>query len=206
MRAGRITAIVGPMFAGKSTELLRLYERARRGRRRVFLVKALRDSRWSALRVETHDGDGVVADARVRDAAHLLDVALPWLVSAGERPLVCIDEAQFISQGTHQSPGALADAVRLLARRGADVALALLAIDHRGEPWHGVGPLLCFAHPIICVSAVCSRCGSDDAVHSHRTSGGDALVEVGGAEAYEALCETCFAAATRHLEVGHVVG
>lgn len=206
MRAGRITVTSGPMFAGKSSDLLRLRARALRGHRKVLLVKALRDSRWSAARVETHDGDGVEADARVRDAAHLLEVALPWLPSAGERPLVCIDEAQFISQGTHQSPGALADAVRVLARSGADVALALLAIDHRGEPWHGVGPLLCFAHHIQSMSAVCSRCGSDDAVHSHRTSGSDALVEVGGAEAYEALCEACFAAATQHLEVGHVVG
>jgi hypothetical protein len=53
--AGEIQLIFGPMFSGKSTELLRRVRRFKAARRRCLLVKYIADTRYSESSVSTHD-------------------------------------------------------------------------------------------------------------------------------------------------------
>ena len=55
--SGRIEIILGPMFSGKSTELLRRLKRHEIAKKRVFLVKHTSDDRYegSDTSVVTHD-------------------------------------------------------------------------------------------------------------------------------------------------------
>ena len=52
---GSITLILGPMFSGKSTELLRCIRRFEVARKRVVLLKFRADTRYSESAVVSHD-------------------------------------------------------------------------------------------------------------------------------------------------------
>jgi ATP:corrinoid adenosyltransferase len=53
---GAIEIVVGPMFAGKTTELLRRVQRYEAAGLSVAVVKSSKDDRYSAAHVVTHDG------------------------------------------------------------------------------------------------------------------------------------------------------
>jgi thymidine kinase len=54
-KVGRIELITGPMFAGKTTELLRRIERSELARLNCAVLKYARDDRYSTDNVATHD-------------------------------------------------------------------------------------------------------------------------------------------------------
>ncbi len=52
---GRIELIIGPMFAGKSTELIRRVNRLRIRNLQPLLLKSSEDTRFSNTQIQTHD-------------------------------------------------------------------------------------------------------------------------------------------------------
>jgi len=64
-------------------------------------------------------------------------------------------------------------------------------MDFKGEPFGPMPDLLATAEYVTKVHAICMRCG-DLANHSHRITGGDALVQLGEKDSYEPLCRNCF--------------
>jgi thymidine kinase len=173
---GRIELIKGPMFAGKSTELMRRMWRYRI-HRRCALVKPASDTRYSTLRVSTHDK--ISADARV---AERLGEALAW---ADEFDVLLVDEGQFFPD--------LADAAGGLADAGKTVVVAALSGDFRRAPFEQVARLEPLADSVLMLTAVCA-CGRD-APFSKRIGArdDDPVVKVGGAETYAACCRVCWA-------------
>lgn len=172
---GRIELITGPMFAGKSTELMRRMWRYRI-HRRCALVKPASDTRYSTLRVSTHDK--ISADARV--AGHLGE-ALAW---ADEFDVLLVDEGQFFPD--------LASAASRLADAGKIVVVAALSGDFRRMPFEQVSLVGALADSMLMLTAVCA-CGRD-APFSKRLGAkdDDPVVKVGGAETYVACCRECW--------------
>ncbi len=52
---GRIEVILGPMFSGKSTELLRRIRRHTIANQKCFVIKYKNDTRYSDESMSTHD-------------------------------------------------------------------------------------------------------------------------------------------------------
>ncbi|MCP2264313.1 thymidine kinase [Promicromonospora thailandica] len=194
--AGRLEVIAGPMFAGKSEELLRRVRRARIAGRGVLVVSHALDTRRGAGRVTSHSG-AAVPSRTVSDAA-----GIPALVADGDDgapvELVAIDEAQFFGAG-------LVPVVSELAEQGLVVVVAGLSVTFDGQPFAPLPELMALAESVEKLTAVCSVCGADAAFHvrvaatPEPESPGGALVpvaaHVGGAESYEARCR-------RHLSPG----
>lgn len=55
MKRGRIELIIGPMFAGKSTELLRRVKRHEIAGSKCLRIKYADDTRYSVDSISTHD-------------------------------------------------------------------------------------------------------------------------------------------------------
>ena len=55
MQVGRIELILGPMFAGKTTEMLRRIEREEISKKQCVVLKYSKDQRYSVSCVSTHD-------------------------------------------------------------------------------------------------------------------------------------------------------
>jgi thymidine kinase len=181
-RMGGIEVVCGPMFCGKSEELIRRLRRAAIARLAVVCVKPAIDIR--------HSPDDVVSHAGARLAARAIGDARELLELRGEADVIGIDEAQFFD-------GRLVGVCEELAASGISVICAGLDRDYRGQPFGPMAELLCRADNVTKLQAVCVRCGSDATLSQRLVNGepapfDDATVVVGGAERYEARCRACF--------------
>lgn len=176
---GRIEVICGPMFAGKTEELLRRVRRATIAGRRVAVVGHALDDRHGGGRLASHVGldHPSVAASTAAD----LERAIP-----DGTEIVAIDEAQFFG------PDLIAVATRLAAR-GMTVIVAGLDVTFDGKPFEPLPSLMAFAERVDKLTAICSVCGEEAVFHvrmgAPAASAADLVTEhVGGTELYQARC------------------
>ena len=174
---GWIEVICGPMFSGKSEELIRRLRRAVIARRRVQVFKPAIDVRYSPNEIVSH-ADTRMNSEVVGEASQILERTDP------RTQVVGIDEANFLGP-------ALIDVAERLADGGKQVIIAGLDTDYMGRPFAPLPELLCRAESITKTLAVCMRCGNP-AKHTQRLYESDDLILVGAAGMYEARCRRCF--------------
>jgi thymidine kinase len=174
---GWIEVVCGPMFSGKSEELMRRLRRAMIARKRVQVFKPAIDTRYSNDEIVSH-GDIRMKSEVVKDAADIL-VRLDWRTQ-----VVGIDESNFFSPE-------LVDIASQLADTGKQVIVAGLDTDYMGRPFSPMPTLLTLAESITKTLAICMRCGNP-AKHTQRLVESDDLIVVGAGGMYEARCRRCF--------------
>jgi thymidine kinase len=172
-----LEVVCGPMFAGKTTMLLRRVAEARAAGVVVQIVRPALDHRSAADAIETHGGE--------RMQGISVASAQQVIAAVGEAQLVVIDEAHFFG-------GALAGACEALLHRGVSVIAAGVDIDHFGGAFEPFPALFAMAHAVHRLQGTCARCGQPS-THTQRLVPGGARIVVGGAEAYEPRCAACFA-------------
>lgn len=174
---GWIEVICGPMFSGKSEELIRRLRRAQIARKRVQVFKPVLDDRYSSIEIVSHGDQRMVAEA-VSSAAGMVEKV------AAHTQVIGIDEANFFGAGLIEAAAQLADS-------GKQVILAGLDTDYLGRPFAPMPDLLCLAETITKMLAICMRCGNP-AKHTQRLVDSRDLIVVGAAGIYEARCRACF--------------
>jgi thymidine kinase len=180
-RGGWLEVICGPMFSGKSDEMIRRLRRAEIAGQRVVIFKPLIDDRYDATDVVSHAGARMQA-LPISSAAEIADEARGFDV-------VGIDEAQFLGEGVVMT-------ALHLAARGVRVVVAGLDQDFRRRPFGPMPELLAHAEFVDKLQAVCHRCGGTATTTQRLVNGepasysGDTVV-VGAAEQYEARCRGC---------------
>ena len=174
---GWIEVICGPMFSGKSEELIRRLRRARIARKRVQVFKPVLDNRYSADEIVSH-GDQRM-DSEVVSSAKEMLTKLDWRTQ-----VIGIDESNFFGPD-------LVEVTAQLADTGKQVIIAGLDTDFLGRPFSPMPELLCVAESITKTLAICMRCGNP-AKHTQRLVESDDLIVVGAAGMYEARCRRCF--------------
>ena len=174
---GWIEAICGPMFSGKSEELMRRLRRAMIARKRVQVFKPAIDSRYSNDEIVSHTEMRMKSETvyKVSDILSQLD----WRTQ-----VVGIDEANFLGQELVEMATQLADS-------GKQVIVAGLDTDYMGRPFPPMPDLLTLAESITKTLAICVRCGNP-AKHTQRLVESSDLIVVGAAGMYEARCRRCF--------------
>ncbi|HEY2326454.1 MAG TPA: thymidine kinase [Gaiellaceae bacterium] len=181
-RGGWLEVICGPMFCGKSEELIRRLRRAEIAGQKCLIIKPLIDDRYDVGHVVSHAG----AKMRAVTASTSDEV----LRLAGGYDAVGIDEIQFFDEH-------IADTVDELVRRGVRVVAAGLAQDFRGLPFGAMPTLLCVAEFVDKLEAVCHRCGGPATMTQRLVDGKPApfageTIQVGALDSYEARCRACF--------------
>jgi thymidine kinase len=177
---GRMEVITGPMFSGKSEELIRRLKRAQIARLRVVSFKPDIDLRYQPDAIATHTAQTIEAVA-VRDVERMRAVLFPVLDTID---VVGIDEAQFFD-------GTLIGLAMELVQAGKRVLLAGLDTTFAGEPFAPIPELMAIADEVLKLSAVCMVCGAP-AIHTQRLGTSQQLVVVGATGVYEARCRACF--------------
>ena len=170
-REGRIEAISGGMFSGKSEELVRRLRRATIARQTVQVFKPVADTRHDPQRLITRDKRELEA-VSVACSCDIRQKLLPGVQVVG------IDEAQFFDDG-------LVELVCELAVSGVRVIVAGLDLDYLRRPFGPMLVILALAEYVDKVHAVCMRCGAP-AHYSQRMAGGGEQLQVGDTESYEA--------------------
>ncbi|MGB9680176.1 MAG: thymidine kinase [Thermoanaerobacteraceae bacterium] len=179
---GFIEVIVGPMFSGKSEELIRRIKRAQIAKQKVQVFKPAIDDRYSLDKVVSHNGANINAISIVK-ASEILD----YLDEDTE--VIAVDEIQFFDSK-------IVDIVRIIADSGKRVICAGLDMDFRGEPFGPTPEIMAIAESVDKLTAICVMCGNP-ATRTQRLINGepakynDPIIMVGAKESYEARCRKC---------------
>lgn len=174
---GWIEVICGPMFSGKSEELIRRLRLAQIAKQRVQIFKPAIDNRYEAEYITSHSEQKFICTP-VKDVDQILSNI------RDNTRVVGIDEAQFFDP-------TIVDVCERLANRGVRVIVAGLDQDYLGKPFGAMPLLLAIADSVSKNQAVCVICGGL-ATKSQRITTDDARVVVAAGETYEARCRNCF--------------
>jgi len=181
-RDGWIEVICGPMFAGKTEELLRRVKRLEYARKNIVVFKPIIDNRYSENEVVSHNNNRTksVNISHARQIFTHIDA---------NTDVVAIDEIQFLDE----------EAVPIcehLAEQGIRVIVSGLDRDFRGEPFSFMPKLLAISEYVTKLTAICVKCGIP-ATRTPRIVNGkparydDPIVLIGAEESYEARCRSC---------------
>lgn len=177
MDTGAIEVICGPMFSGKTEELIRRLRLARIAKQRVQIFKPVLDNRYDTEHITSHINQKFVCTA-VSEAKEVLEKL------EDQTRVVGIDEVQFFKED-------LIAVCEKLARRRLRVIVAGLDQDYLGKPFGPIPQLLAIADDCTKLKAVCMICGRE-ATKSQRLTQEKEQVVVGATEHYEARCRLCF--------------
>ena len=182
--SGWIEVICGPMFSGKTEELIRRLVRAQIAKQKVAIFKPSTDNRFEEEYIVSHN-QRKIKSLQVLDTALILDYL-------NKADVFGIDEAQFFDKS-------IVNTCKSLANLGKRVVVAGLEKDYLAKSFGSMPELLIKAEYITKVNAICMSCG-DPANFSHRISTEITQVVVGETDKYEALCRRCYIENTEDTE------
>lgn len=173
---GWIEVVCGPMFSGKTEELIRRLRRAMIARQNVLVFKPLIDTRYDDKNIMSHSNLSLPSQP-IASAQEILNHVTP------ETQVVGIDEVQFFDND-------LVGICQQLADKGIRVICAGLDQDYRGLPFEPVPQLLAVAEYISKTLAICMVCGNP-ASRTQRLIKSKERILVGASNVYEARCRNC---------------
>lgn len=174
--SGWIEVICGPMFSGKTEELIRRLKRAKIARLNVEIFKPMLDTRYDEEKVVSHDAN-FIHSTPVESSSNIE-------LLADDCEVVGIDEAQFFDDG-------IVEVCNHLANRGIRVIVAGLDLDYTGLPFGPMPNLLATAEYVTKLHAICTHTG-DMAHFSYRMSPDDKQVMLGERQEYEPVSRETF--------------
>jgi len=183
MSEGQLEVITGPMYSGKTSELIRRINRAEVAEQKVKCFKPVLDDRYSESEIGSHDGNSVQA-LMVENSRQIVSHVKE------NDDVVVIDEANFFD-------GRLIGNLQSLANQGYRVIAAGTDQTFRGTPFAPVDGLMAVADRVDKLQAVCQRCGDDASMNQRLDQSGEPAsveeptVKVGGDDIYEARCRDC---------------
>ncbi|KAJ6235924.1 thymidine kinase [Anaeramoeba flamelloides] len=173
---GQIQLILGPMFGGKSSELIRRARKYSIANKKSTVIKFARDTRYSVDKCSTHDK--VMMDA-VPCTGKLFEVE----DKVKDYDVIGIDEGQFFEDVVEFSEH--------MANKGKVVLIAALDGTFERKPFGRVLELVAKAEQVIKLNAVCMLTYKD-AAFSKRISQEKEVQVIGGSDKYVAVSREGF--------------
>ncbi len=173
---GWLEAICGPMFSGKTEELIRRLNRAIIAGQKVEIFKPSIDKRYDKENVISHNKNSI--------RSTVVNFADDILLLSGESDVIGIDEVQFFDDQ-------IVRVANKLANQGKRVIMAGLDIDFEGKPFGPMPMLLAHAEYVSKLHAICVKCGAL-ASFSYRLSDQISQILIGEKDFYEPRCRRCF--------------
>lgn len=187
---GTVELILGPMFSGKSTELMRKIDRFIIAKNQCVIIKYEKDTRYSD-KFCTHD-------LQERDC-----IATETLENLFFNDDICeklynvdvigIDEGQFF--GDH-----LRAFCQIMAAYGKKIIIAALDGTFERKPWDSISNIIPICDKIHKLTAICD-CGKEapftqlknkkNYFKANKTENGEPEL-IGGSELYQAVCRDCY--------------
>lgn len=171
-----LEVITGPMFSGKTEELIRRLRRAQIAKQHIAVFKPHIDTRFVGL--GSHSKQEFPATEIHKDTPQML------LGMVGDAHVVGIEEAQFFAP-------AIVETIQILVEHNKRVIVAGLDLDAWGRPFGSMPVLMALAERVNKYTAICTVCGQD-ATRSRKivTTGG--VEDVGADDKYDARCRAHF--------------
>lgn len=177
IKAGYLEIIMGPMFSGKTTYLMDIYDDCQQNGDTVLAINYAKDTRYHETMLSTHDKR--VCPCLFAETIGSLTGTEDLTKSAD---VILINEGQFFAD----IYDVVIYMVEVLKKR---VYVCGLDGDFRRQKFGGLLDLVPVCDSIIKLKSKCS-CG-EDALFSHRKVDNDEQVLI-GSDIYVPLCRTCY--------------
>ncbi|GAC1413125.1 MAG: thymidine kinase [Candidatus Doudnabacteria bacterium] len=183
--------ITGPMYSGKTEELIRVLNRAEIAGKKILVIKPKTDIRTANEIASRRKTDfksnqfnkySSFSAYPVESAAEVLS-----LINVHRPSVLGMDEAQFFDKWMVDF---LADFLRVNSGEDIMVVAAGLDMDAWGRPFGIMPQLMTIADHVQKETAICFVC-KKPALFTQKLSDSGSLVEIGDFDIYEARCRTC---------------
>lgn len=183
-KKGSLEVICGPMFSGKSEELIRRLRRATIAQQGVVVFKPSIDNRLSTEHIVSHNGSRISAFA-IHDTSEIIEYGM-----RDDVHVIGFDETQFFDNS-------IVPVICTLVEAGKRVIVGGLDLDFRGAPFGSMPLLMAIANQVTKLQAICTICGNDANFTQRLVDGqaarhDDPIILVGAQEAYQARCRQCY--------------
>jgi len=185
IRHAYLEVIVGPMYSGKTEELIRRAQRAVLGKKKVVVFKHAIDTRYGKdAKIYSHSGMAF-SSVIIQKAAEILKQVNSHI------DIVAIDEAQWLGEE-------LIPVVEKLLKSRKYIIIAGLGLTYDRQPFVPMPTLMAMADKVTKLTAICSMCGAEAIFHKRLTKdhGENSLsvlkTLVAEKDMYEARCRNCF--------------
>ncbi|XP_068117958.1 thymidine kinase, cytosolic-like [Hyperolius riggenbachi] len=172
---GQIQVIFGPMFSGKSTELMRRVRRFQIAQYKCMVIKYAKDTRYNSEQLATHDRHTMSAVS----ACLLAEVSTEAL----HYSVIGIDEGQFFPD--------VVDFCEEMANQGKTVIVAALDGTFQRKAFGNILNLVPLAESVVKLNAVCMQCYRE-ASYTKRLGVEKEVEVIGGADKYHSVCRLCY--------------
>ena len=174
---GSINLIIGCMFSGKTTEIMKIIRRNQSVNKKVMVINYSKDTRYGDNSITSHDLSSInsymiynLNDILTNDLSTVFD----------ESEIICINEGQFFT--------GLLEFCKLCANKyNKKVYVCGLDGDFKQKAFGEILDLVPCAESVVKLSALCKKCGNE-AHFTKRTTNITTTVHIGGAEDYLAVC------------------
>lgn len=174
---GYIEVVCGPMFAGKTEELIRRIKRLEYAKKNYLVFKPKVDNRYGDNKIVSHNSNSKNA-VNVSRSLEILDHITKDL------DVIIIDEAQFFDNDIVKVADYLAD-------QNYRVIIGGLDRDFKGDPFGPMPQLLAIAEQVTKLTAICMKSGkpatrTQRLINDQPANVDDPIVLIGAKESYEA--------------------
>lgn len=173
---GYIEVVCGPMFAGKTEELIRRIKRLEYAKIKYIIFSPKVDNRYKDNNITSHNKN-------TKEAISIDKANEVFKYLNKDIEVVIIDEAQFFDEE-------IVKVIDKLADEGYRVIVGGLDRDFKGEPFGPMPQILAIAEVVTKLTAICTVSGQP-ATRTQRIIDGrpadynDPLVLIGASESYE---------------------
>lgn len=181
----KLEVICGPMFSGKTEELINRLKRCKIANQNVIVFKPIIDNRYKKKFITSHSYQKI-SSFSIKKSYDILKIY--FLMKNKYISVIGIDEAQFFADS-------LINIVNLLLNFSYRIIIAGLDQDYLGNPFGIIPKFLSIADIITKQCAICIKCGST-ATKSQRLITPKSILTtnqilIGTFKHYEARCENC---------------
>ena len=178
-KQGYLKVILGPMFSGKTTELIRIYNRYTNCEMPCCVINHSCDKkRWNdTTDMANHNGTRIpcIYVEKLKDIVNMV----------GEYDIFLINEGQFFED--------LYDIVNLLTNlHKKKVYISGLDGDFKRRKFGSILDVIPLCDDVIKIKAICKRCKKRDAIFTHRLSNEQEQTVVAADDKYTSLCRSCY--------------
>lgn len=171
---GYLEMIIGPMFSGKSTELIRRIRLAKSINKSVLVIKPKLDDRYLKNEIVSHNFDS--------EKCVIVNLLSEIDSSVSRYDLIIIDEAQFFSDLKEY-------VVKWTDNYNLHVVIGGLDGDFKRKPIGQILELIPYADVCEKQKSFCKLClDGTEAIYSLKVSKNESQIEIGGEDIYKPVC------------------
>lgn len=180
IRNGQIQLIIGPMFAGKTTELLRRMRRYIYAKKNTILIKYELDTRYTkSSELVTHDG--IISNSKTISTKELNNV----FDQCKNVDVIGVDEGQFY-------PDLVQFCENMAGVMKKIVIVSALDSTFERKPFRDITKLVALSEDVVKLKSICNICHDDASFTRRFDMTNQDLHCIGGMNEYEPVCRSCF--------------